>query len=48
MLSHALTIVVNEFDKHLTDTFGAGRSRATLRWIRSEERGRRCYDGHRE
>jgi hypothetical protein len=24
MLSHALTIVVNEFEKHLTDTFGAG------------------------
>src|SRR5262245_13791781 len=24
MLSHALTIVINELEKHLTDTFGAG------------------------
>ena len=24
MLSHALTIVVNELEKHLTDTYGAG------------------------
>jgi uncharacterized protein DUF4255 len=29
MLSHALTIVVNELDRHLTDTFGAGAGTVT-------------------